>query len=54
MNILYTFICGEDAKYIEELENPCLLEVLHEMLVKCFKKMVIPKPVALIKYANLI
>lgn len=51
-NVLYTFISGENAKFIETLENNVLAEIIYEMLSKCFNKLSIPKPKYLIKYIN--
>lgn len=49
-NVLYTFVIGEAARYIEQLENKCLVEILHEMFTKCFTKITVPMPKVLIKY----
>ena len=49
-NVINSFITGKNAKYIEDLDNECLLEILYEMLVKCFPNFEWPKPLTLIKF----
>jgi hypothetical protein len=50
-NILYSEIAAESAEYIEELEEECLIDVLHEMFTKCFPGLSIPRPVSVIRYS---
>ncbi len=47
-NVLISFVCGEDAKYIETLQEECLIDVIHELFTKCFPKLKLPRPVKLI------
>ncbi len=49
-NVLICFVCGEDAKYIETLQDECLLDVIHEIFNKCFTQLKIPKPIKIIRY----
>ena len=40
---MYTFIDGDDAKYIEKIVEDCLIEILTEMFEMCFPNLVFPK-----------
>ena len=43
-NVLYGFAVGEDAMFIETLDDECLLDVIHELFRKCFPALEIPRP----------
>jgi hypothetical protein len=40
---LYTFIDGDDAKFVERLVEDCLIEILTELFERCFPNLVFPK-----------
>ena len=48
-NVLVTFVVGEDSKIIENLEEECLVDVVHELLTKCFHKINFPRPKRVLK-----
>lgn len=49
-NVLIGFVCGEDAKFIETLQEECLLDVIHELFTKCFPKLKLPRPIKIIRF----
>ncbi len=49
-NVLLGFIAGEDAKKIENIPEECLLDVINELLTKCFPKLKLKRPVRIIRF----
>ena len=43
-NVLLTFIVGKDSIFVENLEEECLVDVLSEILAKCFTDLNLPRP----------
>lgn len=48
-HILYSFLYGRDAVYSENLQNSCIIEIVHELLTKCFPHIKFPRIKALIR-----
>lgn len=48
-NVLFAFTVGEAAKYIENLEDECVLDVVHEIFLKSFPKTKLQRPKKLIR-----
>lgn len=49
-SVLVCFVVGKDAQYIENLSEECLLDVVCELLEKCFYSLSLPKPKRVLKY----
>ena len=49
-NITYTFVVGEDAKFMENLSDECLNNVIFDLLQKAFPTLKLPKPIKMYRY----
>ncbi|CAF0978123.1 unnamed protein product [Brachionus calyciflorus] len=48
-NILLVFNAGKNAEYIEKLKDECVLDVITELIERCFSYAKLPKPVKIIR-----
>lgn len=48
-NILISFVTGEDAVYSETLDDECLVNLIYDILKKCFQKLNISAPTQIIR-----
>lgn len=49
-NVLLGFTAGENAEFIETLEDECVLDVIRELIERCFPYAELPKPVKIIRF----
>lgn len=48
-NVMCTFVVGQDAVYIEDLSDDCLIEVFYYLFCMCFPKLGLPRPSRLMR-----
>jgi hypothetical protein len=48
-NVLLGFVAGKNSEFIETLDDECLLDVITELIAKCFPDLNIPKPKKIIR-----
>lgn len=49
-NVLFSFVVGENAVFIENLQDECLIDVIHEILTKSFPTYNLARPKQIIRF----
>ena len=52
-NVLFSFVVGQNAVFIENLQDECLIDVIHEILTKSFPTYNLARPKQIIRFLRI-